>query len=164
MSYTEYFKDITDQEQLYSQLSQLVEVELAKERDGRDAIQNDFNQETTDILAKFNEETVDPKAIADHKLAKAKVEFDTHARAITEKAYKRIQKLEAALKLRQDAVINRFNKATKVQSEEYENAVKPFKDIAQKRITDLVQQIEESIKPINEAYQARAQELDIKLD
>lgn len=158
------FANIKDQDQLYAQLTQLVEAELAKEREARAQIQATFDQETADILAKFNEATVIPKGVADKKLAKYKFEFDSQAKIITDRALKRIQKLERNLKIKQDAVINRFNKATKIQSTNYEDAVKPFKNKAEAEIYNLVQEIEASIKPINEAYQIRAKELDIPLE
>jgi hypothetical protein len=162
--YSQYFASITHQDQLYSQLTQLVEVELAKEREGRTAIQAAFDSDTADILSKFHEETAGPKTVADHKLAKAKIEFETQAKAITEKALKRIQKLEGVLKAKQDAVINKFNKATKIQSTNYEDAVKPFKEQAEAQIAKLVEDVEFAIEPINKAYEARAKELDIQLD
>lgn len=162
--YTEYFASITDQDQLYGQLTQLVEVELAKEREGRTTIQAAFDSDTAEILSKFHEETVGPKTIADHKLAKAKLEFETQAKAITERAFKRIQKLESVLKVKQDAVINKFNKSTKIQSTNYEDAVKPFRDQAEAQIAKLVADVESAIEPINKAYEARAKELDIQLD
>lgn len=157
------FSNIKDQDQLYSQLTQLVEVELAKEREVRAQIQAKFDQETAGILCEFNEATVIPKAIADEKLAKYKFEFDRQAKIITDRALKRIQKLEGNLKIKQDAVINRFNKATKIQSTNYEDAVKPFKNKAEAEIAKLVQDVESAIKPINEAYRTRAKELDIQL-
>lgn len=158
------FANIIDQDQLYSQLTQLVEVELAKEREIRAQIQATFDQETAGILGQFNEDTVIPKAIADKKLAKYKFEFDSQAKIITDQALKRIQKLERNLKIKQDAVINRFNKATKIQSTNYEDAVKPFKDKAEAEIAKLVEDVERAIEPINEAYRTRAKELDIRLD
>jgi hypothetical protein len=162
--YSQYFASITHQDQLYGQLTQLVEVELAKEREGRTAIQAAFDSDTADILCKFHEETARPKTVADHKLAKAKVKFETQAKAITERAFKRIQKLEGVLKAKQDAVINKFNKATKIQSTNYEDAVKPFKEQAEAQIAKLVEDVEFAIEPINKAYEARAKELDIQLD
>jgi len=152
--------NITNQDDLYQALIDVVQP-ITNEVEAQEAVLvKEYEEKIKAETDEYNEAIAPAVEKAKKSLEPARKAMDDKALEIKNAATKKINALVDKYVAHQETIQGHFDQNTKVHYDAWQEAIKPEKDAHNERVAALQADMEETLKPINEEYQALAKIMD----